>query len=131
LETTFVTQFFFEPAPFLKWTAELRASGVQARIESGLAGPARITTLFKYATRCGIGPSIRALGARPTSVMKLIGDHGPQKIMRTLAEARSTGATDFNGIHLFCFGGYLRTCKWLHDVATGRFTLNDSGGFDP
>jgi len=130
LEASFVTQFFFESAPFLKWTAELRASGVQARIVSGLAGPARITTLFKFATRCGIGPSIRALGARPTSIMKLIGDHGPQKIMRTLAEARSTGATDFNGIHLFCFGGYLRTCKWLHGVANGRFTLNDTGGFD-
>src|SRR5262249_12093755 len=30
LEATFVTQFFFEPVPFMQWTAELRASGVQA-----------------------------------------------------------------------------------------------------
>jgi methylenetetrahydrofolate reductase (NADPH) len=129
LEVTLLTQFFLEHAPFLDWVRELRANGVQARIVGGLAGPAGAATLFKYAMRCGVGPSIRALGARPTSLVKLMGDHGPEKVLRGLADARVAGTADFNGIHLFCFGGYLRTCQWLHRVANGQFTLNDSGGF--
>lgn len=129
LDVTLLTQFFFEPAPFLEWVSELRCDGIRARIVGGLAGPAGLATLFKFARRCGVGPSIRALGARPTSLMKLIGDHGPEHVMRGLAEARSAGEADFTGVHLFCFGGFLRTCEWLHGVASGRFVLNDSGGF--
>ena len=131
LQASLVTQFFFEADPFLSWERELHASGVRARLVAGLAGPARITTLFKFALRCGAGPSIRALGARPSAFTKLIGDHGPQTVMCDLAHAQSAGASGFAGIHLFCFGGYLRTCEWLSKVAHGKFSLNRSGGFDP
>ena len=51
-------------------------------------------------------------------------------VLRTLAAERAAGTADFASIHLFCFGGYLRTCEWLHRVAAGAFTLNASGGFD-
>jgi methylenetetrahydrofolate reductase (NADPH) len=130
LQASLVTQFFFESQPFLAWEQELRAAGVRAHIVAGLAGPAKITTLFKFALRCGAGPSIRALGARPSAFTKLIGDHGPQNVMRELAQAQSIGASAIAGIHLFCFGGYLRTCEWLNRVANGEFSLNRSGGFD-
>lgn len=129
LEVTVLTQFFFEHTPFLEWAHEMREQGVQARIVGGLAGPAGIATLFRFAMRCGVGPSIRALGARPTSLMKLIGDHGPEHVMRGLAEAYRGDNPDFNGVHLFCFGGYLRTCQWLHAVASGRFKLSDNDSF--
>jgi len=129
LEVTLLTQFFFESAPFLKWTQEMRSRGVTARIVGGLAGPASIATLFRFAMRCGVGPSIRALGARPSSLMKLAADHGPEPVLRELASAHSRNRTDFDGVHLFCFGGYLRTCEWLHAAAEGRFVLNDSGSF--
>ena len=62
--------------------------------------------------------------------MHLIGEHGPEHVVRGLAQARGSGEADFSGIHLFCFGGYLRTCEWLHRVANGRFRLNGHGGFD-
>jgi len=130
LQASLVTQFFFEAAPFLAWEQELRSGGVRPRFVAGLAGPAKITTLFKFALRCGAGPSIRALGARPSAFTKLIGDHGPQNVMRDLAQAHSTGASGFAGIHMFCFGGYLRTCEWLNRIAKGEFSLNRSGGFD-
>jgi methylenetetrahydrofolate reductase (NADPH) len=125
-----LTQMFFDALPFIDWARELRSSGVRCPIVGGIAGPARITTLFKFALRCGVGPSIRALGARPTSLLNIIGDHGPQVVMRSLAEARAAQASDFAGLHFFCFGGYLRTSEWLQQVAESRFTLNDSGGFD-
>jgi methylenetetrahydrofolate reductase (NADPH) len=130
LEVSFVTQFFFEADPFLAWADAMRSTEVPARLVAGLAGPAKISTLFKFAVRCGAGPSIRALGARPTAFTKLIADHGPQNVLRHLAQTQTTGTSDFDGIHLFCFGGYLRTCEWLHHVGRGDFCLNRTGGFD-
>jgi methylenetetrahydrofolate reductase (NADPH) len=127
LETTLLTQFFFEAQPFLDWASQLRSDGVGARLVGGLSGPASIATLFRYAMRCGVGPSVRALGARPTSLMKLIGDHGPENVMRDLAAARHAQPGLFDGVHLFCFGGFLRTCQWLKRVADGDFKLDDKG----
>jgi methylenetetrahydrofolate reductase (NADPH) len=120
LETTLLTQFFFEAQPFLDWAGELRSAGVDARLIGGLSGPASIATLFRYAVRCGVGPSIRALGAKPTSLMKLIGDHGPENVMHDLAVARLAQPGLFDGVHLFCFGGFLRTCEWLHRVSSAQ-----------
>jgi len=49
--------------------------------------------------------------------------------VRKLAAGRLSGEIDFSGIHLFCFGGFLRSCEWLHDIAGGQFRLTDDGGF--
>lgn len=127
LEATLLTQFFFEAAPFVEWAAGLRADGVGARIVAGISGPASIATLLRYAMRCGVGPSIRALGARPTSMAKLIGDHGPEGLIRALAHVARPDVYD--GLHFFTFGGFLRTCEWLSRVAAGELTLDRHGGF--
>ena len=122
LQVTLVTQFFFESAPFLDWVRDLRAHGVRARIAGGLAGPASLATLFRFAKRCGVGPSVRALGARPASLLQLVGDHGPDRVLGELAQSLDDGTVDFSGIHLFSFGGFLRTCEWLHStgMAAGK-----------
>ena len=130
LDVSLVTQFFFEHAPFVEWAGNLTTRGIRARFIAGIAGPARSTTLLKFAMRCGVGPSIRALSARPSTFVHLLADHGPEHVARGLANARSTGVVDFAGIHLFCFGGYLRTCGWLQRVACGEFHLNGEEGFD-
>ncbi len=117
IELTFLTQFFFDPAPFLDWARMLRAQGVHARLVAGLAGPARLTTLFKYAVRCGVGPSIRALGARPALFAKLTTERDPEPIIRAIVGASSAGELGDSGIHLFSFGGLAHTCEWLHTLA--------------
>jgi methylenetetrahydrofolate reductase (NADPH) len=119
LETTLLTQFFFEARPFIEWAGELRSRVSGVRLVGGLSGPASIATLLRYAVRCGVGPSIRALGARPTSIVKLIGEHGPDDVIRDLASERVTRPGLFDGIHFFCFGGFLRTCQWLQRVTHG------------
>ena len=129
IELTFLTQFFFEAAPFLEWVRELRRNGVRARVVAGLTGPARLATLFKYALRCGVGPSIRALGARPGSFAPLVGERGPESLMRAIARAAGEGRTEPIGIHLYSFGGLTRSCAWIDAVAHGRFVLDDSVGF--
>jgi methylenetetrahydrofolate reductase (NADPH) len=129
LELTLVTQFFFEQTPFLEWARELRSAGVQARIVGGLAGPTKLSSLIKFGMRCGAGASMRVLTARPAAFTKLLGDHGPESVLRGLAQARSDNASDFSGVHLFCFGGFLKTCRWLQAIAEGRFLLDDGEGF--
>jgi methylenetetrahydrofolate reductase (NADPH) len=129
LSASILTQFLFEPEPFIEWSRGLRASGVAARLVCGLAGPAKIATLFRYATRCGVGASIRALGARPGSLKNLLGDLGPDRMLQALAEARLAGRSDFDSVHFFSFGGFVRTAEWIASVAAGRFTLREGGGF--
>ncbi len=121
LETSFVTQFFFEAAPFLQWAADCRARGIhKAQLIAGLSGPAGIATLLKFARRCGVGRSVRALLARPRAVTQLLGDYQPEELVHDLAAAYEPTAPTFNGLHFFCFGGYLQTCEWLNDLATGN-----------
>jgi methylenetetrahydrofolate reductase (NADPH) len=127
LPASFVTQFFFEADPFLRWAADLKNAGVTASIRAGLAGPAHIATLLKFAMRCGVGPSIRALGARPSAFAKLIGEHGPEHLLRSLAQDAITSPPVFDGIHLFCFGGYLKTCRWLNGLALAQFEFTGDG----
>lgn len=129
LEIAFLTQFFFDEAPFLAWVRALRARGVQSRIDAGLAGPARVAALFRYAVRCGVGPSIRALGDRPEGFARLVGERGPEPLVRSVARAADAGMVGDVGIHLYSFGGLARTCRWLRAVADGRFALDDAGGF--
>jgi len=129
LELTLLTQFFFEQGPFLDWVRELRSAGVRARAVGGLAGPTRLGTLIKFALRCGAGASMRVLTARPAAFTKLLGDHGPESVLRGLAQARCEDTSDFAGVHLFCFGGFVRTCRWLQAIADGQFILDDAVGF--
>ena len=129
LELTLVTQFFFEQTPFLAWAHELRSAGVRARIVGGLAGPTKLSSLIKFAMRCGAGASMRVLTARPAAFTKLLGDHGPESVLRGLAQARCDNTSDFSGVHLFCFGGFVKTCQWLQAIAEGRFLLDDGEGF--
>jgi methylenetetrahydrofolate reductase (NADPH) len=117
LEVTFVTQFFFAADPFVQWARDLRSAGVAARLVAGLAGPTSIGKLMRLARRCGVGPSIRALTARPASMLKLLGEHSPDALMRELARERSTCGNLFDGVHLFSFGGFLRTATWLRQYA--------------
>ena len=116
-ELAFLTQFFFDAAPFVRWARMLRGQGVDARLVAGLAGPARASTLFKYALRCGVGASIRALGARPAQLSRLVGERDPGAIVRAIAAERAAGLSEI-GIHLFSFGGLERTCAWLNALAT-------------
>ena len=127
-EAGFITQFTFDSSPIIEWVRGLRARGISNGVRLGLAGPARLSTLLKYAVHCGVGPSIRALSSRRASFGRLLGDRGPEALVCELARARSEGL-DIEGIHLFSFGGLLRTCRWVQAVGQGRFTLDDAHGF--
>jgi methylenetetrahydrofolate reductase (NADPH) len=117
LQVTLVTQFFFEATPFIDWARDLRQAGAEARVVAGLPGPANIGRLLTLARHCGVGPSIRALSSRPGSVFKLLSDRSPDALLGDLAAALQRQPDLFDGIHLYSFGGFLRTAGWLRQQA--------------
>jgi methylenetetrahydrofolate reductase (NADPH) len=125
---TFMTQVCFESEPIIAWEKLLRANGITTPVRPGLAGPASIKTLLRYAKICGAGASIRALTSGKAGLVgALLTDNGPEEVVTQLAQSQSTGASNFAGVHLFAFGGFLKTCKWVAAVQNGRFKVNEKG----
>jgi methylenetetrahydrofolate reductase (NADPH) len=124
-----VTQFAFDAAPVVSWLQGLREREASLPVRVGLAGPASIATLARYAVRCGIGVSIGALLRHRTSIARLVGETGPETIVRDLA-AEDWRGLGVNGVHLFGFGGLTRTARWLDAVTRGDFQIgSDRAGF--
>jgi methylenetetrahydrofolate reductase (NADPH) len=115
-----VTQFCFEAAPIIDWLGHARALDIDAPVRIGLAGPASVATLAKFAVRCGFGNSLVALVGGQTSIARLLIEAGPDKVVRALATADLAGY-DIAGLHLFTFGGLVRTGKWLCAVRDREF----------
>jgi methylenetetrahydrofolate reductase (NADPH) len=132
IELTIVTQFCFDAAPILAWIARTRGLGVRLPIKIGLAGPASIKTLLKFAITCGVGASMKALGSHSTMIARLLSDSGPEPIIREAARQIAAGNPAGNpwgiaGFHFFPFGGVERTARWARAIAEGKFTLNPNG----
>lgn len=109
-----VTQFCFEAAPIVAWTRQLREQGITAPIRVGLAGPAGLATLMKFALRCGVGNSIRALSLRGPAIARLLTEAGPERVIDDLARAAAADRSlGFAGLHIFSFGGFARTAEWV------------------
>src|SRR6266850_229098 len=124
IDLQIVTQFCFESEPVLAWTAKMKGHGLPVRV--GLSGPASLPRLLRFATLCGIGNSVRALKARPQAITRLLVEAGPEAVVRDIARS---GPAPIAGIHFFCFGGLMRTARWLRAVREGRFELTPDGGF--
>jgi methylenetetrahydrofolate reductase (NADPH) len=125
IDAFIVSQFCFDPGAIVGWVERLRSRGVTVPVRVGVAGIATIRTLLNYARRCGIGNSIRALGAEPISLPRLLTQQGPEKLVRRLAAAEAGASVA--SLHCFPFGGFAQTARWLQTVAAGRFRLDDSG----
>jgi len=122
IELQVMTQFCFDAAPIVSWARRMRSFGPALRI--GLAGPASITTLLKFAARCGVENSARSLKSKSGSIIRLITDAGPEVVVRDLARgiAEDSELPPLS-LHLFTFGGLLRSAHWLRAVREGNFEI--------
>ncbi|MEI9886117.1 MAG: hypothetical protein WDN08_06375 [Rhizomicrobium sp.] len=114
LDAQVVTQFGFDADGILAWLLRIRRAGIDAPVRIGVAGPASTASLVKFAMRCGVGNSLRALRTRGAAMGKLMGETKPDALLRALAAGWSdpdVGAV--SGIHFYMFGGSARTAKWL------------------
>ena len=116
-----VTQFSFAPNRIVEYCADLarRAPGVPVYV--GLAGPTSPVSLLRYAQRCGVSASLRALQAEGMRAVRLITHVDPTDQLLMLARhARTGSASNVVGVHLFSFGGVARTVAWMNERITIR-----------
>ena len=108
-----VTQFAFEAAPVVAWGKRLRAEGIDLPIHLGIAGPAKLQTLLKFAIACGVGPSLRVLQKRAMDVTKLVMPYEPTELVAEL-QAIKAADPDFPiaQLHLFPLGGIGAAATW-------------------
>jgi methylenetetrahydrofolate reductase (NADPH) len=130
LEPYVVTQFCFEAAPILASVQRLADAGFDIPVHVGLAGPASVASLAKFAIRCGIGNSIRALVGRQPAIARLMTETGPEPVISALASERRPAM--LAGLHFFTFGGIARTADWRRARIDGGFLAPAARrGIDP
>jgi methylenetetrahydrofolate reductase (NADPH) len=115
LECSIMTQFGFDAAPVLDWLARLRRMEVRVPVRVGIAGPASVKTLLRFASRCGVGTSASVMKKYGLSITRLIGSAGPDPI---LAELAARLKPDIHGdvmVHCYPFGGLAKSAQWLRD----------------
>jgi methylenetetrahydrofolate reductase (NADPH) len=127
LKVDIVTQFGLDAAPILAWLKRLRAHGIDHPVRIGLAGPTSLTTLMRYARRCGVRASTQGLARNAGLIKHLLGAAAPDGILRALIEANRDGELGDIAPHLFSFGGIAATARWMAAAAAGRIRLDREG----
>ena len=110
-----VTQFSFAPARVVEYCAWLARIAPQVGVYVGVAGPTDPLALARYAQRCGVSVSLRALRSLGTGIARLVAHTDPRDHVVAVARysASREPASNVVGVHLFSFGGAVRTAAWM------------------
>lgn len=116
-----VTQFCFAPARILEYCASLARSAPGVPVYVGLAGPTSPASLLRFAQRCGVSASLRALQAQGLNAVRLVTRTDPGEQLAALAHYCAAHA-DCNvvGVHVFSFGGVTAAAGWMNRVVAAR-----------
>ncbi len=114
LRVSLVTQFSFAPMRIVEWCSQLARQYPGLPIHVGIAGPTDPVALLKYAQRCGVSASRRALRHLGTGIARLVVNTDPADQITALAQyCEGKAACNVVGVHFFSFGGALKTARWL------------------
>ena len=112
LAAEIITQFCFDAEPVVSFLHELDARRIGVPVRIGVAGPASPATLLKFALRCGVGESIRAVRDQVTRFGRLLTETGPDALVSELMA--NEGLTErVHAFHFFPFGGVRKTGRWI------------------
>ncbi len=107
------TQFAFEAKPIIRWVERLAAEGIALPVHIGIAGPAKLQTLIKFAIACGVGPSLRVLQKRAMDVTKLVLPYEPWDVVGELAAHKAANpGFGIEAAHFFPLGGIKTCAEW-------------------
>ncbi len=123
VEMALATQFAFAAKPIIDWVDALQQAGITIPVHIGIAGPAKLQTLIRFAIACGVGASLKVLQKRAMDVTKLLLPYQPTGVIAELA-AHKAANPDFNiqSVHFFPLGGIRATAEWAieNGGASGR-----------
>lgn len=128
----FVSQFGFESKPFIDWEQDTSAQGIDLPIHVGLAGPASLKQLARFAVVCGVGASTRMLKNRTAATANLLKSKAPDDMVVDFARHQAANpGTRIRSPHIFAFGGVAKSARWINAVRDGRIKFNKrETGFD-
>ena len=107
------TQFAFEAGPIIDWVNRLNAEGITLPVHIGIAGPAKLQTLIKFAIACGVGPSLKVLQKRAMDVTKLLLPYEPTQVIADLAAHKAANpGFGIAQVHFFPLGGIKTNATW-------------------
>lgn len=126
------TQFSFSADTVIDWENRIIAGGNRLPVRIGLAGPASITSLMRFATMCGVKASTSFLSKSGSKALKLVGSRAPDDVLTALARHQLQHPnTIIEGVHMYPFGGFDKTAQWVGSVRRGEFQLSrDMQGFN-
>ena len=112
-----VTQFSFAQGRVLEFCARLARSAPDTSIYVGVAGPTDPVALARYAQRCGVSASLAALRNLGSGIGKLVTHSDPREQLTALARySLSRETSNVVGVHLYSFGGAVRTASWMREL---------------
>lgn len=114
-----ITQFGFDVDAVIGWIEQVRERGIGLPIRVGVAGPAGIRRLVRYASRFGIGTSAGIARKYGFSLTNLMGTAGPDRFLRELAGRYVPARHGAVRLHFYTFGGLRATSEWLTDFTEG------------
>ena len=121
LGTYIVTQFSFAPARVIEYCAGLARSAPEVPIYVGLAGPTSPIALLRFAQRCGVSASLRALRSQGMDAVRLVTHTDPEQQLSALARYCAAHAEcNVVGVHLFTFGGVASSAAWMNRYIASR-----------
>jgi methylenetetrahydrofolate reductase (NADPH) len=114
------TQFCFDAKPVIDWVDRLKGEGIDLPIHIGIAGPAKLQTLIKFALACGVGPSLQVLQKRAMDVTKLLLPYEPDDVVNALASHKAAHpGFGIERVHIFPLGGIQTAATWAN-ARTGQ-----------
>jgi methylenetetrahydrofolate reductase (NADPH) len=112
-----VTQFSFASARVVEYCARLARHAPEVSIYAGVAGPTDPMALARYAQRCGVSVSLRAMRTLGTGIARLITHADPHDQLVALARyTLQREPSNVVGVHLYSFGGAVKTASWLREL---------------
>ena len=109
-----LTQFSFAPARVVDYCATLARLWPDLPVYVGIAGPTDPAALLRYAQRCGVSLSLRALRSLGSGIAQLVTNTDPRDQLVAVARyTRSREPSNVVGVHLYTFGGAVRTAAWM------------------
>ena len=112
-----VTQFSFAPNRGVEYCAGLARSAPDVSIYVGIAGPTDPVALARYAQRCGVSVSLRALRTLGSGIARLVTNAEPREQLTAIARySLQREPSNVVGVHLYSFGGAVKTASWMRGL---------------
>ena len=112
-----VTQFSFSPHRVVEYCASLARSAPDVSIYVGIAGPTDPVALARYAQRCGVSVSLRALRTLGSGIARLVTNSDPREQLTAIARySLQREPSNVVGVHLYSFGGAVKTASWMREL---------------